>query len=124
MSIRLLTKTGEYDYESIHALDLATFNNDLSRLLAGEEVELPTYNFELGQRVYKGNRLKLSSRSVLLIEGIHGLNPELSAGIEPEKSSLFMCRRLQQYLLTTITGCLLPTTACSGALYATSSIAE
>lgn len=83
-----LDENGEYDYESIHALDLATFNNDLSRLLAGEEVELPTYNFELGQRVYKGNRLKLSSRSVLLIEGIHGLNPELSAGIEPEKKFL------------------------------------
>ncbi|MCM1020611.1 MAG: nucleoside kinase [Muribaculum sp.] len=79
---------GDYDYESLYALDLETFNRDLTRLLNGEEVELPTYNFELGQRVYKGNKLKLSDRGVLLIEGIHGLNPELSAQIAPERKFL------------------------------------
>ena len=83
-----LDENGDYDYESLYALDLDTFNRDLTRLLAGEEVELPTYNFELGQRVYKGNRLKLSERGVLLIEGIHGLNPELSARIAADRKFL------------------------------------
>ncbi len=74
-------ETGDYDYESLYALDLKQFNNDLNSLLDGNEVELPTYNFELGQRVYKGNRIKLDDHSILLIEGIHGLNPELTAHI-------------------------------------------
>ncbi len=74
-------ETGDYDYESLYALDLAQFNADLSAILAGEEVELPYYNFELGCRQYKGKRIKLEEGSVLLIEGIHGLNPELTASI-------------------------------------------
>lgn len=73
---------GDYDYESLYALDLHQFNADLNALLAGEEVRLPTYNFELGRRVYKGKTLKLTNRSVLLIEGIHGLNPELTKEID------------------------------------------
>ncbi|WP_279168366.1 nucleoside kinase [Muribaculum intestinale] len=73
---------GDYDYESLYALDLHQFNADLNALLAGEEVKLPTYNFELGRRVYKGKTLKLTNRSVLLIEGIHGLNPELTKEID------------------------------------------
>lgn len=73
---------GDYDYESLHALDLEKFNDDLNALIRGEEVELPYYNFELGRRQYKGNRIKLSAGSILLIEGIHGLNPELTAHIE------------------------------------------
>ena len=75
-------ENGEYDYESLHALDLELFNSDLNRLLAGEEVELPYYNFATGAREYRGNRIKLSDRSILLIEGIHGLNPELTANVE------------------------------------------
>lgn len=73
---------GDYDYESLYALDLEQFNHDLNALIAGEEVELPYYNFELGKRQYRGNRIKLSPGSILLIEGIHGLNPELTAHIE------------------------------------------
>lgn len=83
-----LDADGEYDYESLHALDLDQFNSDLNRLLAGEEVPLPTYSFEAGRRVYKGNTLKLTGRSVLLIEGIHGLNPELTASIERRQKFL------------------------------------
>ena len=75
-------ESGDYDYESLYALDLDAFNADLNTLLAGGEVKMPTYNFELGRRVYKGNTLKLTENSILLIEGIHGLNPELSAHIE------------------------------------------
>ncbi len=73
---------GDYDYESLYALDLKQFNADLNALLAGEEIKLPTYNFEMGRRVYKGNTLKLTDHSVLLIEGIHGLNPELTKEVE------------------------------------------
>lgn len=73
--------TGDYDYESLYALDLEQFNADLNAILAGEEVQLPTYNFELGKRQYKGKRLRLEPGSILLIEGIHGLNPELTAHI-------------------------------------------
>ena len=75
-------ENGEYDYESLHALDLELFNSDLNRLLAGEEIELPYYNFATGAREYRGNRIKLSDRSILLIEGIHGLKPELTANVE------------------------------------------
>ena len=76
--------TGDYDYESLYALDLAQFNADLTAILAGEEVELPTYNFELGRREYKGKRIRLESGPILLIEGIHGLNPELTSRIPEE----------------------------------------
>lgn len=75
-------ESGDYDYESLYALDLEAFNRDLNTLIAGGEIDLPTYNFELGQRVYKGRKLKLNDNSVLLIEGIHGLNPELTSHID------------------------------------------
>ncbi len=73
---------GDYDYESLYALDLELFNNHLNALLNGEEVELPRYNFASGTREFKGNKIKLGPNSVLLIEGIHGLNPELTKSIE------------------------------------------
>lgn len=76
-------ESGDYDYESLHALDLARFNSDLTRLLAGEEINLPTYSFELGRRVEKRRPLSLGKHDVLLIEGIHGLNPELTAALPP-----------------------------------------
>ena len=77
-----LDENGDYDFESLYALDLEQFNKDLNTLINGEEVELPYYNFETGQREYRGNKIKLGENSVLLIEGIHGLNPELTANIE------------------------------------------
>lgn len=73
---------GDYDYESIYALDLEAFNRDLNNLINGEEVEIPTYNFETGKRCYKGNKLKLSPQSILILEGIHALNPQLTSQIE------------------------------------------
>ncbi len=76
-----LDENGEYDYESLHALDLDTFNSDLEALLRGEEVELPTYNFAKGCREYLGKKISLKGRSILLIEGIHGLNPKLTERI-------------------------------------------
>lgn len=75
---------GDYDYESLYALDLEQFNRDLADILAGKEVALPTYNFQTGQREYRGNTISLTPGSILLIEGIHGLNPELTAQIPDE----------------------------------------
>lgn len=77
-----LDETGDYDYESLYALDLDLFNKDLNRLLQGETIEMPTYNFETGEREYRGNTLKLEQGSVLILEGIHGLNPDLTPQIE------------------------------------------
>ena len=73
---------GEYDFESVYALDLPYFNKDLKKLLSGEEIDLPTFNFETGQRVFKGKKLKLRENSILVIEGIHALNPELTEFID------------------------------------------
>ena len=73
---------GEYDFESLYALDLPYFNKDLKKLLSGEEIELPSFNFETGQRVFKGKKLKFRENSILVIEGIHALNPELTEFID------------------------------------------
>ncbi len=78
-------ESGDYDYESLYALDLEQFNKDLTDLLAGKEVALPTYNFETGKREYRGNTLRLEDNNILLIEGIHGLNPELTKQIPEEQ---------------------------------------
>ena len=77
-------ETGDYDFESLHALDLERLNSDLKRLLAGEEVNIPTYSFELGRRIEKYKPLKLEKNDVLLMEGIHGLNPELTPSINTD----------------------------------------
>ena len=75
---------GEYDYESLYALDLELFNHDLKALIAGEEVKMPTYNFHTGEREYRGDTLQLKDNNILLMEGIHGLNPELTKEIPEE----------------------------------------
>lgn len=91
-------ESGDYDYESLYALDLKQFNADLTAILAGEVVELPTYNFETGRREYLGKRIHLEENGILLIEGIHGLNPELTSQI-PEA----MKYRIYVSALTTLT---------------------
>ncbi|MDR2956164.1 MAG: nucleoside kinase [Prevotella sp.] len=80
-----LDENGGYDFESLYALDIPKFNEDLEDLLKGKEIELPTFNFTTGTREYKGDKLKLDEQSILVIEGIHGLNPELTAGIPEEQ---------------------------------------
>ena len=79
------TNKNEKDYESLYALDLDKFNQDVTDLLAGKEVALPTYNFKEGKREYLGNTLKLGEGDILLMEGIHGLNPELTRSIPDEQ---------------------------------------
>ena len=78
-------ETGDYDFESLYALDLERLHSDLRKLLAGHEVNIPTYSFELGRRVEKYKPLKLDKNDVLLMEGIHGLNPELTGSVEASK---------------------------------------
>ncbi len=75
---------GNYDYESLYALDLQLFNEQLHALLKGEEVELPRYNFTTGKKEYKGNRLRIDEHTILILEGIHALNPELTPQVPKE----------------------------------------
>ena len=69
---------GNLDFECLEALDVQQFNEDMTRLLNGEEVEMPSFNFKTGKREYRGNRLRLGEGDILVIEGIHGLNDRLS----------------------------------------------
>jgi len=77
-------KDGNYDYANLKALDLQLFNEHVKKLLKGEEVELPTYNFTKGEREFLGNTMKINPGEILLIEGIHTLNDELTKTIPRE----------------------------------------
>ena len=79
-----LDEHGAWDFESLYALDLDLFHEQMRQLIAGEEVELPFFNFETGERFYRGEKLKLKKDSLLIIEGIHALNPELTRGVPEE----------------------------------------
>ena len=80
-----LDENGNYDYESLYALDLELFNQQLQALLRGEEVELPRFNFTIGKKEYKGDKLKIEENTILILEGIHALNPELTPHIPDYK---------------------------------------
>lgn len=77
--------SGEYDYESIYALDLDLINEQFNALFRGEEVELPKYDFQSGKSKKSGYKLKMNDNNVLVVEGIHALNPELTAHIPQEQ---------------------------------------
>lgn len=79
-----LDEKGDYDYESIHALNLDLINKQFNALFNGEEVELPRYDFPTGKSVKSGKKLKMTDNNVLIVEGIHALNPELTAQIPEE----------------------------------------
>ncbi len=81
-----LDAKGGYDFESLYAIDLDTFNSDLNKILNGEEVALPTYDFTSGTRIYRGNTIKLEENSVLIMEGIHALNPDLLPQVNAEST--------------------------------------
>ena len=78
-------ENGEYDFESIYALNLDLLNEQFNALFRGEEVELPKYDFPSGKSVKSGKKLKLEPNNVLVVEGIHALNPELTAHIPEEQ---------------------------------------
>ncbi len=79
-----LDEKGEYDYETIDALDIATFTDNIRHLLAGEEVEIPKFSFEAGKRYYDGEKLRIAPNNVIIVEGIHGLNPKLTQLLPPD----------------------------------------
>ena len=74
--------SGEYDFECVEALDIPLLNEHLNALFCGEEVKIPTYDFVKGEPFYSGKTLQLGPRSVLVVEGIHALNPKLTAEID------------------------------------------
>ena len=78
-------KNGEFDFESIYALNLDLLNEQFNALFRGEEVELPKYDFPSGKSVKSGKKLKLEPNNVLVVEGIHALNPELTAHVPEEQ---------------------------------------
>lgn len=75
---------GNYDFECLECIDIEQFNEDMTRLLNGEEVLMPTFNFKTGKREYRGKTLKLEANDILVIEGIHGLNDKLSYSLPSE----------------------------------------
>lgn len=80
-----LDSNGDFDYESLYALDLQLINEQFSALFRGDEVELPKYNFLTGKSEKSGKKMRLEERQVLVVEGIHALNPELTAQIPNEQ---------------------------------------
>ena len=79
-----LDENGNHDYEAVEALDISLFNENLLTLLNGEKIEMPKFSFETGTRFYNGESMQMREENVLIIEGIHGLNPQLTNSIPPE----------------------------------------
>ena len=80
-----LDEKGDFDFEHLHALDLPLLNEQLTALFRGDEVELPRYDFPTGKSTKSGKRLKMEENDILVVEGIHALNPELTAQIPKEQ---------------------------------------
>ena len=76
---------GDYDFEHLHALNIPLLNEQMNALFRGEEVELPRYNFQKGKSEWSGKKLQLKGKEILVVEGIHALNPELTAQIPEEQ---------------------------------------
>ncbi len=86
-----LDENGEWDFEDLHALDLPLFNQQLQDLLSGKEVKTPTFNFETGKRSFNGEKLRLKDNNIIMLEGIHALNPELIPDIpSKEKFKIYV----------------------------------
>jgi len=91
-----IDESGNYDFEALEAIDIPYFNDFLLRLTAGEEVEVPRFDFHQGQRAVSGRMMKMEKDNILIIEGIHGLNPELTPRIDPEKTFRIFVSALTQ----------------------------
>ena len=94
-------ETGDYDYEHLHALNIPLLNEQMNALFRGEEVELPRYNFQMGKSEKSGRRLRLQGNEVLVLEGIHALNPELTASIPNDQIFRVYASALTTILLDT-----------------------
>ncbi len=76
---------GNYDFESLYAMDLELLNKQLNELIEGKEVELPRFDFKTGSRVFDGNKLHLEDKDILIMEGIHALNPEMTSAVDSSR---------------------------------------
>lgn len=94
-------ESGDYDFESLYALDIPLFNSQLNSLLAGKEVELPKYNFQSGKNEKSGRRLMLNDDNILILEGIHALNPKLTSEISEQCKFRVYASALTTVLLDT-----------------------
>ena len=94
-----LDEKGEYDYESLYALNIPLLNEQINALLSGEEVELPRYNFQTGMREMSGRKLRLKPNTLLNLEGIHALNPDLTQAIEAKHKFKIYASALTTLLL-------------------------
>lgn len=94
-------ENGEYDFECLEALDLEFFNKQMQDLLEGKQIELPKFNFVTGQRERSNKTLQLSDNTIVIIEGIHALNPQLSKTIDRENKYLVFVSALTQLALDT-----------------------
>ncbi len=79
------TPDGEYDFETVHALDIKTFNEVMTSLISGKETEMPSFNFHTGSREWQGKKLQVNDEHILVVEGIHGLNELLTSSIPKEQ---------------------------------------
>ncbi|MDR2910937.1 MAG: nucleoside kinase [Bacteroidales bacterium] len=91
-----LDEYGNYDYESLGAVDVEFFNNQLLSLFNGEEVQLPKFDFLRGKRYFDGDRLKLNDQDILIVEGIHGMNPDLIPEIDKKNTFKIFISALTQ----------------------------
>ena len=92
---------GDYDFESLYALDINLLNQQMNALFRGEEVELPKYDFPSGKQIKSGKKLKMNNNDILVVEGIHALNPELTAQIPEEQKFRVYASALTTILLDT-----------------------
>ena len=91
-----LDENGQHDFEHLNALDLPLFNEQIEDLIQGKEIETPTFDFQQGCKIWKGDKLKLYPQSILIIEGIHALNPALLTSVPKDQ-----CFRIFTSALTT-----------------------
>ncbi len=91
--------SGDYDFESLYSLNIPLLNEQMNALFAGEEIELPRYDFQTGRSEKSGRRLRLKGNEVLVVEGIHALNPELTAAIPEEQKFRVYASALTTILL-------------------------
>ena len=91
-----LDEAGNLDFEALEAIDIPYFNDFLLRLIAGEEMSVPRFDFQTGQRKFNGKTMKMEKNNILIIEGIHGLNPDLTPLIDSEKTYRIFVSALTQ----------------------------
>ncbi|MDR1742427.1 MAG: nucleoside kinase [Dysgonamonadaceae bacterium] len=94
-----LDEFGERDYESLYALDLALFDEHVRKLLKGEEINLPSYNFQTGKRENKNHKLRINSNNIIIVEGIHALNPKLTEHIPAHNKFMIYVSALTSIVL-------------------------